>query len=274
VSYVVTHNSEKRCAIIDPVWHFDPASGHTSLDSVAAIMKHIRDNDLIVEHILETHAHADHLSAAQYIKREMGGKICIGCNIIAVQKTFAALFNLGDDFVPDGSQFDTLLRDRESVRLGEHTGYALDTPGHTPACITYVFGDAAFVGDTLFMPDYGTARCDFPGGNAAALYRSINRIFELPDETRLFHCHDYKSAGRDHFAWESTIGDQKRNNIHVKAGITEEVFVAVRNARDATLPLPKLILPSIQVNIRAGALPPPESNGTRFLKTPLNIVGK
>jgi glyoxylase-like metal-dependent hydrolase (beta-lactamase superfamily II) len=230
----------------------------------------VRERGLETEWILETHVHADHLSAAPYLKERVGGKLAIGDNITVVQDVFGKIFNAGTEFQRDGSQFDHLFADGETFRLGEIEAQALHTPGHTPACMTYVVGDAAFVGDTLFMPDYGTARCDFPGGDARALYRSIRKIFALPDSTRLFMCHDYKAPGRDEHRWETTVGEEKRHNVHVHEGIGEDEFVAMRTARDKTLNMPKLILPSVQVNMRAGEMPPPEGDGRRYLKIPVD----
>ena len=220
--------------------------------------------------MLETHVHADHLSAAPYVKEQLGGQLGIGQGITVVQDVFGKIFNAGTEFERDGSQFDHLFADGERFALGNIDATALHTPGHTPACMTYLIGDAAFVGDTLFMPDYGTARCDFPGGDPRQLYRSIRRLFELPDDTRLFLCHDYKAPGRDEFRWETTVGAERRENVHVHEGVTEDEFVAMRTARDLTLGMPKLILPSVQVNMRAGRMPPPEDDGKRYLKIPLD----
>lgn len=272
VSYVVKDPDSNACAIVDSVLDFDQASGRTSRASADEIIRFVRDNDLSVEWILETHVHADHLSAAPYLKTEVGGKTAIGWNVARVQDVFGDLFNAEAGFARDGSQFDHLLKDGEEIQIGGLTLKAMWTPGHTPACMTYVIGDAAFVGDTLFMPDFGTARCDFPGGDAATLYQSIQKIFSLPPETRLFMCHDYKAPGRDEFVWETTVADEKAGNIHVKDGTSEEDFVRFRTERDATLAMPRLILPSVQVNMRAGELPPPEDNGQRYLKLPLDAV--
>ncbi|TAL00076.1 MAG: MBL fold metallo-hydrolase [Rhodospirillaceae bacterium] len=271
-SYVVADPATSFCAVIDPVLDFDPDSGRISHQSADRIIAHIRADKLKLSLILETHAHADHLSAAHYIKSMCGGAIIIGANIVQVQKTFAKLFNLGSEFEPTGQQFDQLLGDNESFAVGRLVGRALATPGHTPACMTYVIEDAAFVGDTLFMPDYGTARADFPGGDARTLYRSIRRILTLPNSTRIYLCHDYKAPGRDQFVWETTVAEQRRHNIHVHDGITEEAFVAMREARDKTLAMPHLILPSLQVNIRAGQLPPAEDNDVVYLKLPINAL--
>ncbi len=270
ISYVVADPETRRAAVIDPVLDFDPASGRTDAASVERIAAHVRDRGLAVDWILETHAHADHLSGAQVLKDKIGGTVALGAGIVAVQAVFGALFNLGDDFAADGSQFDRLLDDGERLELGALAIEVLHTPGHTPACASYVVGDAVFVGDTLFMPDSGTARCDFPGGDAALLYRSIGRILALPDDTRLFVCHDYGADGAREIAWETTVGEERARNIHVGGGTSEEDFVRMRRARDATLAVPALILPALQVNIRAGHLPPPESNGTRYLKIPLD----
>ena len=272
VTYVVTDGTSSSCAIIDPVLDFDMAAGRTSTASADRVIEFIRANDLEVDWILETHAHADHLSAAAYLKSKTGGKTGTGRFITGVQATFKDIFKLGDDFIPNGEQFDRLFDDEEMLELGTTHIRVIHTPGHTPSCVTFVIGDAAFVGDTLFMPDYGTARADFPGGDAAELYRSIQRIFELPPETRLFLCHDYKAPGRDEFEWESTVREQRASNIHIHDGINERDYVEFRRQRDSELGMPKLILPSIQVNIRAGEMPPPDDSGTVFLKIPVNVV--
>jgi len=272
VTYVVTDGTSSSCAIIDPVLDFDMAAGRTSTASADRVIEFIRANDLEVDWILETHAHADHLSAAAYLKSKTGGKTGTGRFITGVQATFKDIFKLGDDFIPNGEQFDRLFDDEEMLELGTTHIRVMHTPGHTPSCVTFVIGDAAFVGDTLFMPDYGTARADFPGGDAAELYRSIQRIFELPPETRLFLCHDYKAPGRDEFEWESTVREQRASNIHIHDGINERDYVEFRRQRDSELGMPKLILPSIQVNIRAGEMPPPDDSGTVFLKIPVNVV--
>lgn len=272
ISYVVTDEATNACAIIDSVLDYDAASGRTSTDSADEIITYVQENNLSVVWILETHVHADHLSAAPYIKTKIGGDIAIGNGISKVQGVFGKLFNAEESFSTDGSQFDHLFEDGEGFSIGSLTGKALHTPGHTPACMTYVIGDAAFVGDTLFMPDFGTARTDFPGGDAATLYQSIQRIFALPDDTRLFMCHDYKAPGRNEYAWETTVAEERQRNIHVQEGTTEADFVAFRTKRDATLGMPKLILPSVQVNMRAGNLPPPEDNGTQYLKIPFNAL--
>jgi glyoxylase-like metal-dependent hydrolase (beta-lactamase superfamily II) len=271
-SYVVHDPETKKAAIIDSVLDFDAPSGRTSHASADEIIAYVRDQGLEVEYLLETHAHADHLSAAPYLQAELGGQIAIGREILTVQKTFGTLFNTGPDFATDGSQFDRLFEDGDTFRIGNLEGVVLHVPGHTPADLAYVIGDAAFVGDTLFMPDYGTARADFPGGDAHTLYRSIRRLLSLPTETRIFLCHDYKAPGRDTFAWETTVGDETESNIHVHKGVSEEEFVAMRTARDATLSMPTLILPAIQVNMRGGHFPEPEDNGTRYLKLPMNAV--
>ncbi|WP_370156085.1 MBL fold metallo-hydrolase [Ferrovibrio sp.] len=272
VSYVVSDPATKACAIVDSVLDFDPASGRTSKKSAEAIVAFVRDRGLTVDWILETHVHADHLSAAPWLKQQVGGRLGIGFNITVVQDTFGKVFNAGTEFARDGSQFDHLFRDGETFRVGSIEARAIHTPGHTPACMTYVIGDAAFVGDTLFMPDYGTARCDFPGGDARQLYRSIRKIFALPPQTRLFLCHDYKAPGRDDYRWETTVAEERAHNIHVHDGISEDAFAAMRQQRDATLGMPRLILPSVQVNMRAGSLPPPEPNGMRYLKLPVDAL--
>ncbi|MEW5835694.1 MAG: MBL fold metallo-hydrolase [Pseudomonadota bacterium] len=271
-SYVVSDPATRRAAVIDSVLDYDAASGRTRHDSADAIVAWVRGHDLSVDWVIDTHVHADHLSAAPYIQQQLGGKLGIGAHIRTVQETFGKLFNAGTEFARDGSQFDHLFVDGEAYKVGDIDAVAIHTPGHTPACMTHVIGDAAFVGDTLFMPDYGTARCDFPGGDAATLYRSIRRIFALPDATRIFLCHDYKAPGRDHYAFETTVGAQKRDNLHVHEGIGEAEFVAMRTARDATLAMPRLILPSVQINMRAGHKPPPEANGVSYLKIPLDAL--
>jgi glyoxylase-like metal-dependent hydrolase (beta-lactamase superfamily II) len=269
ISYVVKDPQSNACAVIDSVMDIDYAAGRISYQSADKIIDFIQRNDLKVEWLIETHAHADHLSAAPYIQQKLGGKIGIGEKITVVQETFGKVFNAGTEFKRDGSQFDRLLKDGDTYRIGGMEAVALHTPGHTPACMTHVIGDAAFVGDTLFMPDGGTARADFPGGDAHQLFRSIKKVLELPPETRLFMCHDYGPNGRD-IRWETTVAEERANNIHVRDGVTEAEFVAMRTARDATLEMPKLIIPSIQVNIRAGKLPEPDDSGKRFLKVPVN----
>jgi len=270
-SYVVRDPDSQACAIIDTVLDFDYASGRTDTCSARQIVDYVRANQLEVEWVLETHVHADHLTAAPYIHEQLGGKTGIGANIRTVQDIFGKAFNAGDDFARDGSQFDQLFSDGDSFRVGGLEGRVLHTPGHTPACLTYVIGDAAFVGDTLFMPDYGTARCDFPGADARTLYRSIQKVLSLPLETRMFMCHDYKAPGRDEYEFLTTVADQRKFNIHVHDGITEDEFVKMRTERDATLDMPRLILPSVQVNMRAGHMPPAEDNGQVYLKVPVNL---
>lgn len=271
-THLVWDPTTRGAAIIDSVLDFDPASGRTSTRSADAVIDFARREALAVEWHLETHAHADHLSAAPYLRERLGGKIAIGRNIVAVQAVFGKVFNEDDRFARDGSQFDHLFADGDRFRIGTVDAIALHVPGHTPADLTYVIGDAAFVGDTIFMPDYGTARTDFPGGDAHQLYQSIHRLFSLPDETRIFLCHDYKAPDRDHYVWETTIAAERETNIHIHEGITEDAFVRMREARDATLGMPRLILPSIQVNMRAGLLPPPEDNGVRYLKLPIDML--
>ncbi|MDH1440327.1 MBL fold metallo-hydrolase [Pseudomonas sp. GD03721] len=271
-SYVVADPATRHCAIVDSVLDYDPASGRTSCDSADRIIAYVRSRGLQVEWLLETHVHADHLSAAPYLKRELGGQLGIGENITVVQNTFGKLFNAGSDFATDGSQFDRLFADGDEFHIGEIRAQAMHTPGHTPACMTYLIGDAGFVGDTLFMPDYGTARCDFPGGDASTLFRSIQKLFALPGETRLFMCHDYKAPGRDDFHYQTNVAEQRAHNVHVHQGIAEADFVAMRRERDAGLDMPALILPSVQVNMRAGQLPPAEDNGIHYLKIPLNVL--
>jgi len=270
-SYVVFDAPGGHAAVIDPVLDFDPKSGRTATDGAQRIVDFVRATELTVDWILETHAHADHLSAAPFVRDQVGGRLAIGEHIRDVQKIFRGVFNLERSFLPDGSQFDHLFADGDRFRFGSLEGRVLFTPGHTPADLAYLIGDALFVGDTLFMPDVGTARCDFPGGDAGTLYRSIQTLYALPDDTRLFVCHDYPPAGRDHEA-ETTIGAERRGNIHVRDGVSEAEFVAMRNARDAGLAMPRLILPSIQVNIRAGEMPPAEDNGVVYLKLPVNAL--
>jgi len=270
VSYVVQEQEGKACAIIDSVLDFDHASGRTQTRSADAVIAHVLENELRVDWILESHVHADHLSAAPYLQQALGGKIGIGENIVVVQDTFGKVFNEGTEFQRDGSQFDALFKEGDSFHVGQMRGSVLHTPGHTPACLTYVIGDAAFVGDTLFMPDFGTARCDFPGGSSTELFASIQKILALPDETRIFVGHDYKAPGRDEFAWETTVDEQKALNIHVGQGRSVEEFASMRDARDATLSMPRLILPSLQVNMRAGQMPPADEQGDVFLRIPVN----
>ncbi|KJS34600.1 MAG: beta-lactamase [Rhodospirillaceae bacterium BRH_c57] len=270
-TYVVSDAAAKRCAIIDSVLDFDPKSGRTATTSADAVIAYVREAGLTVDWLLETHIHADHLTAAPYLQSKLGGKTAIGEYISTVQKTFAKIFNVESDFATDGSQFDDILRDGDTFTIGDLEGKVLHTPGHTPACLSYLIGDAVFVGDTVFMPDYGSARCDFPGGNAHTLYRSVRKLLELPPETRMFVGHDYAPNDRP-FAVETTVGEQRRDNIHMKDGVTEADFVAMRTERDATLDMPRLILPSVQINMRAGALPPAEDNGVSYIKIPLNVL--
>lgn len=270
-SYVVKDPSSNACAVVDSVMEIDYAAGRLSLVGADKIIQYIRDNKLNLEWIIETHVHADHLSAAPYIQEALGGQIGIGANITVVQETFGKIFNAGTEFARDGSQFDKLFNDGDEYHVGNMLCRAIHTPGHTPACMTHIMGDAAFVGDTLFMPDGGTARADFPGGDARVLYQSIQRVLSLPDETRLFMCHDYMPGGRE-VEYETTVGAEKQSNIHVHVGTSEAQFVAMREARDATLGMPRLILPSLQVNMRAGHLPGADDNGTVYLKLPLNVL--
>ncbi len=272
VSYVVREPQGSTCAIIDSVLDYNQASGRTDTKSADAIIAWIKAEDLQVAWILESHVHADHLSAAPYLQDALGGKIGIGANITVVQDTFGKVFNEGTAFERDGSQFDALFEDGDSIHIGQMRVDVLHTPGHTPACLTYVIGGAAFVGDTLFMPDFGTARCDFPGGSATDLFNSIQKILALPDETRIFVGHDYKAPGRDEFAWETTVGEQKALNIHIGEGRPMADFVTMRETRDATLGMPRLILPSLQTNMRAGHFPEPEENGQRYFKVPINTL--
>lgn len=271
ITYIVFDVPGGHAAIIDPVLDYDPKSGRTHTALADQIISFITQQKLAVDWILETHAHADHLSAAHYLKSKLGGRIAIGEHIKVVQNVFKGMFNLAADFAVDGSQFDHLFADNEEFNVGQLTARALFVPGHTPADIAYQFDDAIFVGDTLFMPDVGSARCDFPGGNAEMLYQSVQRLFAFPDNTRLFMCHDYPPADRAP-AWQTTVGSQRKNNIHLHNGVTQESFVQIRQARDATLDMPVLILPSVQVNIRAGEMPAAESNGVSYLKIPLNLL--
>ena len=270
-SHLAIDPETKNAVIIDPVLDFDVASGRSTTTSADKIIAYARKNNINVEWILETHVHADHITAAPYLKEKLGGKTGIGDHVSVIQKTFGEVFNAEQSFARDGRQFDALLADGATLNIGSVAGKVIHTPGHTPACVTYVIGDAGFVGDTMFMHDYGSARCDFPGGDARTLYRSIQKIFALPEQTRLFMCHDYKAPGRDAFSWETTVKEQKEKNIHL-AGVSEDDFVTMRETRDATLSMPKLILPSVQVNMRAGAFPPAESNGTQYLKLPVNAL--
>jgi glyoxylase-like metal-dependent hydrolase (beta-lactamase superfamily II) len=270
ISYVVQDPSGRACAIVDSVLDFDYASGRTDTKSADAIIAFVKQHDLDVQWLLETHVHADHLSAAPYLQEALGGKVGIGDRIQIVQDTFGKVFNEGTEFQRDGSQFDKLFVEGDSFHIGQMRADVLHTPGHTPACLTYVVGDAAFVGDTLFMPDFGTARCDFPGGSSETLFESVQKILALPDATRIFVGHDYKAPGREDFAWETTVGEQKAKNVHVGSNATKESFVQMRDARDATLAMPKLIIPSLQVNMRAGQMPPADDQGKVFLKVPVN----
>lgn len=271
ISYLVWDAASRRGAIIDSVLDFDQSSGRTGLASAQAILAAAKAERVSIDWVIETHAHADHLSAAPFLKRETGAPIAIGEHVKDVQRVFKGVFNLSD-LSPDGRPFDRLLVDGDQLPLGETHIEVMHTPGHTPACVSLKIADAIFVGDTLFMPDYGTARCDFPGGDARTLYRSIRRILSLPPETRLFLCHDYKAPGRDFYGWETTVADQRARNVHIHDGVSEDAFVAMREARDKTLSMPALILPSIQVNIRAGELPAAEDNGVRYLKLPLDAL--
>lgn len=270
VTHVISDPATGKAAIIDSVLDFDPASGRTSHASADKVIAYVESAGLEVEWLLETHAHADHLSAAPYLQEKLGGKLAIGRHILTVQQVFGKIFNEGTRFARDGSQFDHLFDDGDRFRVGSIEAIALHVPGHTPADMTYVIGDAAFIGDTLFMPDYGTARADFPGGDARTLYRSIRRLLSLPDQTSLHLCHDYKAPGRDTYAWVTTVGEEREHNVHIRTGVSEDQFVAMREARDATLGMPRLILPSIQINMRGGRLPEPEDNGTSYLKLPVD----
>ena len=269
ITYVVRDPAGTHCAVIDSVLDFDYASGRTDTRSADAVIDWVTAEGLTIDWILETHVHADHLSAAPYIQERVGGRIGIGDRITVVQETFGKIFNEGTRFQRDGSQFDQLFKEGDSLHIGQMRADVLHTPGHTPACLTYVIGDAAFVGDTLFMPDFGTARCDFPGGSAETLFESVQKILTLPDATRIFVGHDYKAPGRDEFAWETTVAEEKARNVHL-AGRAKDEFVKLRQARDATLAMPRLIVPSLQVNMRAGQMPEPEDNGVSYLKVPIN----
>ena len=270
ISYVVRDPNGSACAIIDSVLDFDFASGRTDTQSADKLINFVTENKLDVQWLLESHVHADHLSAAPYIQMKVGGKIGIGSRITDVQETFGKIFNEGTEFQRDGSQFDKLFVEGDTFHIGQLRGDVLHTPGHTPACLTYVIENAAFVGDTLFMPDFGTARCDFPGGSSERLFSSIQKILELPDDTRIFVGHDYKAPGRDKYAWETTVGEQKKKNIHIKSGKSKDDFVKLRDERDAKLAMPKLIVPSLQVNMRAGNMPEPDEQGDIFIKVPIN----
>ncbi|MEY4018342.1 MAG: hypothetical protein RLZZ189_2140 [Pseudomonadota bacterium] len=271
ITYIVHQGIGTACVIIDSVLDYDPKSGRTTTTTAEKVVEYVKKHQLKVEWILETHAHADHVSAAPYLKQQLGGKIAIGDHITQVQRVFKGIFNLEAEFKQDGSQFDRLLANEEELKVGEITGKVLFVPGHTPACVAYQFGDAVFVGDTMFMPDVGTARCDFPGGDARTLYASTRKILSLPAQTRLFMCHDYPPTDRE-IAFETTVAEQRAKNIHVHDGITEAQFVEMRTKRDATLEMPVLILPAVQINIRAGELPPKETNGISYLKIPLNAL--
>lgn len=272
ISYVVADPVTGKCAVIDSLLDYNAASGRTSTASADKLIAFVKSQGLEVEWIIDTHVHADHLTAAPYVREKLGGKTGIGEQISTVQKVFSEIFNEGQFFHTDGSQFDHLFKADETYKVGSMEAKAIHTPGHTPACVSHLIGDAVFVGDTLFMPDYGTARCDFPGGDAGTLYDSIQKLFALPDETRMYLCHDYKTPDRDTFEWETTVGEQKRSNKHVGGNVSREAFVQMRNARDATLDMPRLILPSVQVNMRAGDLPEPEDNGVRYMKVPINAL--
>ncbi len=271
VSYIVHQGPGTACAIIDSVLDYDPKSGRTRTTSADKVVAYVHENQLRVEWILETHAHADHITAAPYLKQKLGGKVAIGQRITSVQKVFKGIFNLEPEFRQDGSQFDTLMNDDEEFRIGDLRAKVLAVPGHTPACVAYQVGDAVFVGDTLFMPDVGTARCDFPGGDAKTLYASTRKLLSLSAQTRLFMCHDYPPNNRP-VAYETTVAEQRARNIHVHDGISEAQFVQMRTQRDASLDMPVLILPAVQINIRAGAMPPKEANGVAYLKIPVDVL--
>lgn len=272
ITYIVSDPASRHCMIIDSVLDFDSSAGRTSTVSADGLIAHINDAGLTVDWILETHIHADHITAAPYLKNALGGEICIGSGVIEVQNTFGGLFNAGPDFATDGSQFDRLLGDGKNFLMGDLGVTVLHSPGHTPACVAYHIGDALFVGDTFFMPDSGTARCDFPGGCSTMLYRSLQRMLSLPDETRVFVGHDYGAGGKRDIAWETTIADERDDNIHMAGGASEADYVRQRDERDATLSMPRLIMPSVQVNMRAGHFPPADENGVSYLKLPLNAV--
>ena len=272
VSYVVSDPETGHAAVIDPVLDFDPVSGRTATDSAGKIAGHVSANNLTVDWIIETHVHADHLTASVWLKEKLGGKTGIGAGIAVVRATFGELFNAADVMDVDVTPFDQLFADGATFRIGNIEAKVIATPGHTPACVTYVIGDSCFVGDTMFMPDSGTARCDFPGGDAKQLFESLQKIISLPDDMRLFVCHDYGAGGTRDFAWETTVGEQRENNIHIGGGTLEHDYVQMRRDRDATLGLPRLIIPAVQVNMRAGNSPPPEENGTSYIKVPLNIL--
>ncbi len=272
ITHVVHDKASREAIIFDPVLDYDAASGRTSTKSADMVIDYIEGAKLKTKYIIETHVHADHLSSAPYLKEKLGGQTMIGGDVDAVQKVFGGVFNAGEAFAQDGSQFDILPSDGDTYMLGDTKMTAIHTPGHTPACMSYLIADMVFVGDTLFMPDFGTARCDFPGGSAETLYNSIQKLFTLPDETRVFLCHDYKAPGRDEYVWQTTIGEQKRSNKHVGGDADMADFVKMRTERDATLNMPKLILPSVQVNMRAGEFPSADDNGTTYLKIPINAL--
>ncbi|MEE2878413.1 MAG: MBL fold metallo-hydrolase [Pseudomonadota bacterium] len=272
ISYVVWDPTTDKAAIVDSLLDFDQASGRTNTQSADELIAFVKSRNLTVDWIIDTHVHADHLTAAPYVKSQLGGRTGIGEHISTVQKVFGKIFNEGQAFHTDGSQFDHLFTDGETFRIGTLEATAIHTPGHTPACMSHLIGDALFVGDTIFMPDFGTARCDFPGGDAGTLFDSIQKLFALPGQTRVFLCHDYKAPGRDEFVWETTIAEEKANNIHVKEGTSREAFIKMRTERDAKLAMPKLILPSVQINMRAGNMPEPEANGQRYMKLPINAL--
>lgn len=272
VSYVAADLQTGKCAVIDSLLDYDPASGRMTNQSADQLIAHVESEGLEVQWIIDTHVHADHITGAHYIKGKLGGKTAIGSNIREVQKVFGKLFNEGQAFHTDGSQFDHLFEDGETYQLGSLSGQAIHTPGHTSACMVHHIDNALFVGDTLFMPDFGTARCDFPGGDAATLYKSIQKIYQFPDETRMFLCHDYKAPGRDEFAWETTVGEQRKRNVQANESVSEHEFIAMRTARDEKLGTPRLMVPSVQINMRAGGLPEPEENGIRFIKVPINAL--
>lgn len=272
VSYVVADPATKQCAIVDSVLDYNPNSGRTSHTSAQAIVDFVNTNDLTVEWLIETHVHADHLSAAPWLQQQLGGKLAIGEHIRTVQDTFGKVFNAETEFARDGRQFDHLFKDGDTYNVGSLDCRAIHTPGHTPACMSHLIGDALFVGDTLFMPDYGSARCDFPGGDARTLFRSVRKLLALPGETRMFLCHDYLPEGRTEYQWQTTVDAQRKHNIHVHDGISEDEFVEMRERRDATLDMPRLILPSVQVNMRAGHMPPADDNGVTYLKIPVNAL--
>ena len=272
VSYVVSDPKSLSCAVIDLVLGYDIYSAYTSNESIEKIVKYIHNNNLKTQWILETHAHADHLSGASVLKSKLGGEIAMGCNLPLVQKAFGKIYNENSEFKRNGSQFDRLFNDGDKFQVGTLNVTVMSVPGHTPACVAYYISDALFIGDTLFMPDYGSARCDFPGGDAGTLYESVQRIYQLPGKTRLFLCHDYKTKDRNYYKWESTVDEQKESNIHLNGSVDKRSFIKMRTKRDKTLKTPKLLLPAIQVNMRAGRLPKAENNGKHYLKIPINTV--